>query len=225
MPGSMPPSQLSPFVFVLFPLTVLVGVVVANVQIPPSEGVGAVLSSQGCPNSWVVLGVQAQHRLLVFLGWVWEGGSHRCQLGRQGFHSCPRRWGDHLDVDIDVACQVCSATSWRTKCIPTYRIAENFLQKKTFANWWIFAEKTFVDCSLMPLKDAMPPNFTEKTFATSHKTSKSTKVFSLESSQLYSSLIPRPSHRLVLIPSVSKTRRWEWGCFNLDRWAWWLTTR
>ena len=101
-----PPSQLSPDVFVLFPLTVWVGVVVVSVQIPPLEGVGAVLSSQGCPNSWVALGVQARHRLLVFLGWVWEGGSHRCQLGRQGFHSCPRRWGDHLDMDIDVACQV-----------------------------------------------------------------------------------------------------------------------
>ena len=73
-----------------FPLTVLVGVVAAYVQIPPSEDVGAVLSSQGCPNSWVALGVQAQHRLLVFLGWVWEGGSHRCQLGThsQGLHSC-----------------------------------------------------------------------------------------------------------------------------------------
>ena len=61
-------------------------------------------------------------------------------------------------------------------------------QEKTFANWWIFAEKTF---------------------ANSHKTLKSTKVFSLESSQLYSSLVPRSSHHLVLIPSVSKTKRWE----------------
>ena len=70
-------------------------------------------------------------------------------------------------------------------------------------------EKIFAECSLVPLKDAMPPNFPEKTFANSHKTLKSMKVFSLESSQLYSSLIPRPSQRLVLITSVSKTRRWE----------------
>ena len=35
-----------------------------------------------------------------------------------------------------------------------------------------FAEKTFVDCSLVPPKDATPPNFTKKTFANSHKTSK-----------------------------------------------------
>ena len=34
-------------------------------------------------------------------------------------------------------------------------------------------------------KDAMPPNFTEKTFANSHKTVKSAKVFSLESFPLY----------------------------------------
>ena len=73
----------------------------------------------------------------------------------------------------------------------------------------LLREKTFADCSLVPLKDAMPPNFPEKTFANSHKTLKSTKVFSLETSQLYSSLIPSPSYRRVLIPSVSKTRRWE----------------
>ena len=36
------------------------------------------------------------------------------------------------------------------------------------------------------LKDAIPPNFTEKTFASSHKTTKSTKVFSLKSFLLYS---------------------------------------
>ena len=33
--------------------------------------------------------------------------------------------------------------------------------------------------------DAMPPNFTEKTFANSHKTVKFVKVFSLESFPLY----------------------------------------
>ena len=62
---------------------------------------------------------------------------------------------------------------------------------------------------LVPLKDAMPPNFPEKIFANSHKTLKSTKVFSLKSSLQYGSLVPRPSHRRVLITSVSKTRRWE----------------
>ena len=34
-------------------------------------------------------------------------------------------------------------------------------------------------------KDAMPPNFAEKTFANSHKTAKFTKLFSLESFPLY----------------------------------------
>lgn len=94
IPGACPGAHLHPSFHQLslcyFPLTVLVGVVVVSVQIPPLEGVGAVLSSQGCPNSWVAWGVQAQHRLLVFLGWVWEEGSHRCQLGTdsQGLHSC-----------------------------------------------------------------------------------------------------------------------------------------
>ena len=84
-------------------------------------------------------------------------------------------------------------------------VAWNFHGRKLFTNWWILTEKTL----LVPLKDAVPPNFLEKTFANNHKTLKSTKVFSLESSQLYGSLVPRPSHRRVLITSVSKTRRWE----------------
>ena len=47
-------------------------------------------------------------------------------------------------------------------------------------------EKTFVDCSLVLLpKDAMPPNFTEKTFANSYKILKFAEVFSLESFPLY----------------------------------------
>ena len=53
----------------------------------------------------------------------------------------------------------------------------------------IFVEKTFADCSLVlpivPLEDATPSNFAEKTFANSHKTSKFVKVFSLESFPLY----------------------------------------
>ena len=62
---------------------------------------------------------------------------------------------------------------------------------KTFANWWkkivaeksfaekTFVEKTFVDCSLVLPKDPTLPNFSEKAFANSHKTSKFVKVFSL----------------------------------------------
>ena len=36
-----------------------------------------------------------------------------------------------------------------------------------------------------PLKNAMPPNFAEKTFANSYKTSKFAKVFNLKSFPLY----------------------------------------
>ena len=70
-----------------------------------------------------------------------------------------------------------------------YRIVGNFHMGETLVNWWIFAEKTFADCSLvLPLvllEDATPSNFAKKTFANSHKTSKFAKVFSLESFPLY----------------------------------------
>ena len=56
---------------------------------------------------------------------------------------------------------------------------------KLVENKMIFVEKSFMDCLLVPLKDATPPNFTMKTFANSHKTSKFVKVFSLESFMLY----------------------------------------
>ena len=50
-------------------------------------------------------------------------------------------------------------------------------------------EKTFADCLLvLPPKDAMPPNFVEKTFANSYKTLKFSKALSLESFLLYSIL-------------------------------------
>ena len=46
-----------------------------------------------------------------------------------------------------------------------------------------------MDCLLVSLlKDAMPPNFAEKTFANSYKTSKFMKLFSLESFPYYGSL-------------------------------------
>ena len=64
-----------------------------------------------------------------------------------------------------------------------YHIAGNFQGRKLsqFGGNKIFAEKTFADCLLVSLpKDAMPPNFTEKTFANSYKTSKFMQVFSLE---------------------------------------------
>ena len=42
----------------------------------------------------------------------------------------------------------------------------------------IFTEKTSASCSLVPPKDALPPNFAKKTFTNSQKTSKFTKDFS-----------------------------------------------
>ena len=42
-----------------------------------------------------------------------------------------------------------------------------------------------MDCSLMPPKDATLPNFLEKIFVNSHKTTKFVKIFSLESFLLY----------------------------------------
>jgi len=46
-------------------------------------------------------------------------------------------------------------------------------------------KKTFAECLLVLPKDTTSPNFAEKTFAKSHKISKFTKVFSLESFPLY----------------------------------------
>ena len=52
--------------------------------------------------------------------------------------------------------------------------SRKFLWEKTFVNWLkknFFMEKTFADCSLVPPKDVLPPNFVEKAFENSHKTS------------------------------------------------------
>lgn len=43
-----------------------------------------------------------------------------------------------------------------------YRIVRNF---RGLVENKIFVEDTFVDCLLVPSKDAMPPNFVEKNFA------------------------------------------------------------
>lgn len=56
-----------------------------------------------------------------------------------------------------------------------YHIVGNFRGGKLsrFGGNNIFAEKTFTDCSLVsPPKDATPPNFAEKAFVNSYKTSK-----------------------------------------------------
>ena len=56
-----------------------------------------------------------------------------------------------------------------------YRIARNFRGRKL----------SRIAPFTVP-KDTTPPNFTEKTFANSHKTAKFVKVFSLEIFSLYS---------------------------------------
>ena len=61
-------------------------------------------------------------------------------------------------------------------------------REKTFTDWWKYDFRGENFSGLLAFaapKDAMPPNFTEKTFANSHKTVKSAKVFSLESFPLY----------------------------------------
>ena len=71
-----------------------------------------------------------------------------------------------------------------------YHIAGNFHGRKLFwigGKYYLFGE-TFTNCLLVPLKDATPLNFTEKTSANSHKTSKFAQVFSLESFPLYGRL-------------------------------------
>ena len=58
----------------------------------------------------------------------------------------------------------------------------NFRERKLLRVWKkIFTKQTFTDCSLMLPKNGVPPNFVEKTFANTHKTTKLAKAFSLES--------------------------------------------
>ena len=68
----------------------------------------------------------------------------------------------------------------------------------------IFAEKTFVDCSLVlpvaPPEDATPLNFTEKTFTNSHKTS---NVYSLESFLLYSIITLKCISFTITLPGLA----------------------
>ena len=56
-------------------------------------------------------------------------------------------------------------------------------REKTFADWWKYDFRGENFRGLLTF--ATPPNFTEKTFTNSHKTTKSSKVFSLESFPLY----------------------------------------
>ena len=77
---------------------------------------------------------------------------------------------------------------WLQQCMqPKYRIAENFRGRKLS---WIGEKYDFQRLlAFAAPKDITSPsslNFTEKTFANSHKTAKFTKVFSLKSSPLYS---------------------------------------
>ena len=57
-------------------------------------------------------------------------------------------------------------------------------RKKTLVENAIFANKTFLNCSLVLPKNSTLPNFV-KTFTNSHKTLKFAKVFSLESFPQY----------------------------------------
>ena len=57
-------------------------------------------------------------------------------------------------------------------------MGENFVENKDF-----FGKR--LECSLVLPNNATPPNFKEKTFANSHKTSKFVKVFSLKCFLLY----------------------------------------
>ena len=66
-------------------------------------------------------------------------------------------------------------------------------REKTFADWqkirFSRRKLSWIAC-LCRAKECHAPNFTEKTFANSHKTTKFAKVFSLESFPLYSSFSP-----------------------------------
>ena len=115
-------------------------------------------------------------------------------------------------------------------CLPTgqiwvYGIAENFrrrkllriggntiLAEKAFANWWKydFGGESFCGLFAGDLRDAMSPNFAEKTFTNSHKTLKFSQVSSLKSFLLCGSF------QWLLNWLLHK---WREGCL-LPTWAW-----
>ena len=103
-------------------------------------------------------------------------------------HTHARAQCSHASVGLAQARpNYCSVLCNEHVCAPSYRITKSFQGRKLsqirekydfrgdFRGLLPFATPT----------DAMPPNFTEKTFANSHKTAKFAKVFSLESFPLY----------------------------------------
>ena len=95
-------------------------------------------------------------------------------------------WVPHSRVRLHCAHSVASLawTYWKFQvefstivyCIAGTFMGNNFHE---LVECKLFAEKTFVDCSLVLQKDATLPNFVEKIFANSHKTSKFPKNFLL----------------------------------------------
>ena len=75
---------------------------------------------------------------------------------------------------------------WYLAWLYMYHIARNFCGRKLLqiGDYKIFAERTFADCLLVPLKDVTPQNF--ETFANSHKTLIFVQVFFLKIFLLYS---------------------------------------
>ena len=96
-------------------------------------------------------------------------------------------------------------------------------QEKTFANWWkvrFFAEKTFTDHSLVPPNKAMPPNFTDKTFANGHKPRNSQKFSPSKVSNYSVSTMPGQCGHSKLLKKMAEqilmpatyTVVWLWVC-------------
>ena len=103
---------------------------------------------------------------------------HMCLMDTLGIHWCMYKVCMGLILQQQL---------WLQQCMqPKYRIAENFRGRKLS---WIGEKYDFqrLLAFAAPKYITSPPslNFTEKTFANSHKTAKFTKVFSLKSSPLY----------------------------------------
>ena len=120
-------------------------------------------------------------------------------------------------ASVDKIAEICIylvlRTSRLTMRMTCYRIAGNFHGRKLpiIGGKKLFAEKTFVDCLLVPPKYTMPPNFAKKIFTNSYKTSNLQKVSPSKVSH-YTVWSKRKLKQLALPRVESRTADLSWHC-------------
>ena len=130
-PWSMPPPQLSPVVFVPFSTYGFGGRGGGLRPDPPLGGRWGGAFFSGVPQLLGGFGGAGSTSSVSVPRMGMGGGEPSLSAGNtlSGTSFMLTEMG-RSPVDIEVAHQLCSATSWRTKCIPTYHIAGNFRGRK-----------------------------------------------------------------------------------------------